>query len=71
MIRLISKDHNLLIMEDYLPVIGEVTGMVELVFDNSVVTMDRIHGFYMHKHNHFTLVIEDKEPENEAKKEEK
>lgn len=58
MIRVVSNNHNLLIMEDYLPVIGELNGFVELVFDNSVVTKKDIHGFYMHKKNQFTLVVE-------------
>lgn len=58
MIRVISKDHNMLIMEDYMPVIGEVTGRVELVLDDDVIVVGGIHGFYMHKKNQFRLLIE-------------
>ncbi|MBQ7925280.1 MAG: hypothetical protein IJ335_03200 [Lachnospiraceae bacterium] len=58
MIRVISKDHNMLIMEDFMPVIGEVTGRVELVLEDDVVSVDGIHGFYMHKKNQFRLLIE-------------
>ena len=58
MVRLVSKDHKLLIMEDYLPLIGELYGYVEFVFDNKVITKRNVHGFYMHKKNQFTLVIE-------------
>ena len=58
LVRLKSRDHNLLIMEDYMPVIGEVTGFVELVFADKTVEFNPIHGFYMHKQNKFSLLIE-------------
>ena len=29
-IRIISKDYNLLIMKDYLPIIGEIEGSVDI-----------------------------------------
>ena len=58
LVRLKSSDHNLLIMEDYMPVIGEVTGFVELVFDEKTIEFNPIHGFYMHKQNKFSLLIE-------------
>ena len=58
MIRVKSKDHNLLIMEDYLPVIGEIDGYVEIVFEDTTVKLEDIQGFYMHKKNKFSLLIE-------------
>ena len=58
MIRVISYNHNLLIMEDFLPVIGEVAGRVELVMDDKTISLNPIHGFYMHKKNRFSLLIE-------------
>lgn len=58
MIRIKSVDHNLLIMEDYMPVIGEVTGLVEFVFKDKSVPYENVHGFYMHKQNEFSLLIE-------------
>ena len=61
MIRVVSTNHNLLIMEDYMPVIGEVTGRVELVMDDKIVSFNPIHGFYMHKKNQFSLLIENHE----------
>ncbi len=61
MIRVVSTDHNLLIMEDYMPVIGEITGKVELVMDDKIVPFNPIHGFYMHKKNQFSLLIESHE----------
>ena len=58
MIRVKSKDHNLLIMEDYLPVIGEIDGFVEIIFDDSTIKLENIHGYYMHKKNKFSLLVE-------------
>lgn len=58
MIRLKSKDHNLLIMEDYMPIIGELSGSVEFVLYNESVKMEIKHGFYMHKQNEFSLLID-------------
>ena len=48
-IRIISKDYNLLIMKDYMPVIGED---VDLSFK-------QIKAFYMNSKNIFNLMIED------------
>jgi len=61
MIRLKSKTHTLLIMEDYLPIIGELNGMVEFVFEDNTETLTDIKGFYMHKNNEFHLLINDYE----------
>lgn len=58
MIRLKSKDHNLLIMEDYMPIIGELSGTVEFVLKDESVPMEVEHGFYMHKRNEFSLLID-------------
>jgi hypothetical protein len=60
MIRVKSNHHNLLIMEDFIPVIGEITGFIQLVFDNKTVDYKSIHGFYMHKKNKFSLLIENR-----------
>jgi len=58
MIRVKSRDYNLLIMEDYLPVIGEIDGFVEIIFDDETIKLTDIHGYYMHKKNKFSLLIE-------------
>ena len=61
MIRVVSTNHNLLIMEDYMPVIGEITGKVELIMDDKIIPFSSVHGFYMHKKNRFSLLIENHE----------
>ncbi len=70
MIRIDSRDYNLLIMEDYMPVIGQIAGSVELVTETGVIPFSPIHGFYMHKKNCFYLLIQDHENEGEETEEE-
>lgn len=59
LIRVVSDNHNVLIMEDYMPVIGEIKGKVEIVTNDKVIPFDPITGFYMHKKNCFYLLIEE------------
>jgi len=59
MIRVVSSDHNLLIMEDFMPVIGKIDGTIEIVFGDDIVPYKNIRGFYMHKKNQFYLLIEE------------
>lgn len=54
-IKIISKKYNLIIMKDYLPIIGEVQGKVEIGRENETVKMDKVRGYFMHKHNQFNL----------------
>lgn len=54
-IRIISKKYNLIIMKDYLPIIGEVQGKVEIGRENETLKMEKVRGYFMHKHNQFNL----------------
>ncbi len=54
-IKIMSKDYNLIIMKDYLPIIGEIEGNVELGIDDDVIDIGKVKGYYMHKHNKFNL----------------
>lgn len=58
-IRIISKDYNLLIMKDYLPIIGEIEGSVDI--KNYVVneSFKNIKAFYMNSDNVFNLMIKE------------
>lgn len=58
LIRITSKDYTLLIMEDYFPCLGSVYGKVELVGDEELVDLGRVKGFYLHRNNEFSLLIE-------------
>ena len=45
-IRIISKDYNLLIMKDYLPIIGEIEGNVDIKNDEVNLSFKDIKAFY-------------------------
>ena len=59
MIKVKSKKYNLSIMEDYLPVIGEIDGDVEIIALDNFVKLTNIIGYYMLKHNEFKLFIKE------------
>ena len=53
-IRITSEDYNLLIMKDYLPVIGEIKGSIELQnSERESIKLDNIIAYYMSSHNEF------------------
>ena len=56
-IRIISKDYNLLIMKDYLPIIGEIEGSVDIKNDEVNLSFKDIKAFYMNSNNEFNLMI--------------
>ena len=58
-IRIISKDYNLLIMKDYLPIIGEIEGNVDIKNDEVNLSFKDIKAFYMNSKNVFNLMIKE------------
>ena len=58
-IRIISKDYNLLIMKDYLPIIGEIDGSVDIKNDTVDLSFKNIKAFYMNSDNIFNLMIKE------------
>ena len=59
MIRVKSNRHTLLIMQNFMPVIGELDGSIELVFAKDILRMENLKGYYMHKKNVFSLLVEE------------
>lgn len=59
MIRIKSNRHTLLIMQNFMPVIGELEGSVEFIFAKDIIKMDNLKGYYMHKKNEFSLLVEE------------
>ena len=57
--RIISRDYNLLIMKDYLSVIGEIVGSVDIKGENLDLSFKQIKAFYMNSKNVFNLMIEE------------
>ena len=58
-IRIISKDYNLLSMKDYLPIIGEIEGSVDIKNDEVDLSFKDIKAFYMNSNNEFNLMIKE------------
>lgn len=59
MISIKSEKYTLLIMDDYMPVIGRIDGMVEIVSGEDTRSFQPIHGFYTHRKNTFELLIKE------------
>lgn len=60
-VRIISKDYNLLIMQDYLPIIGEIDGSVDIKGEDVDLSFPKIEAFYMNSGNVFNLMIKEVE----------
>ena len=60
-IRIISKDYNLLIMQDYLPIIGELDGSIDIKGDDVNLNFPKIKAFYMNSNNVFNLMVKEDE----------
>ena len=54
-IKIRSKKYNLIIMKDYLPIIGEIQGNIEIGREKEKIDMKKVRGYFMHKHNKFNL----------------
>ena len=58
-IRIISKHYNLLIMQDYLPILGEIEGSVDIKNEQIELNYKNIKAFYMNSNNVFNLMIKE------------
>lgn len=58
-VRIVSKDYNLLIMKDYLSILGEVVGSVNIRSETEDKTYEKIKAFYMNSDNVFNLMIKE------------
>ena len=41
-VRIVSKDYNLLIMKDYMPIIGEINGNVDIIGQDTNISFKKI-----------------------------
>ena len=58
-IRIISDTYNLLIMKDYLPIIGEIDGKVDIKGKDVDINYEEVKAFYMNSDNEFNLLIKE------------
>jgi hypothetical protein len=65
-IRVRGKQSRLLIMEDYLPVIGEVDGEIDLIGKGFFHNLKDVHGFFSHAHNVFFLLLKDSSAQKQS-----
>lgn len=57
-VRVVSRRYNLLIMADYMPVIGEIEGSVFFRTDEEEYRRENLKGYFMHKNNQFSCMLE-------------
>ena len=58
MIRVKGENHSLLILQNYMPLLGRLDGYVDLVLESETLRIQDIQGYYMHKQNEFSLLVE-------------
>lgn len=58
MIRVKGENHSLLILQNYMPILGHLDGYVDLVLENETLRIQNVQGYYMHKQNEFSLLVE-------------
>ena len=57
-VRITSKDYNLLIMLDYIPIIGDLQGKVDIKTNEGELHFENIIASYMNSNNVFNLMIQ-------------
>lgn len=59
MIHIKSEKYDLLIMEDYLPILGEIDGDIIISLADDEIILTDIKGFFCHEHNSFFLLLKE------------
>ena len=57
-IRIKSKDYNLLILKDYLAIVGEIDGDIEIETVDGKTLYEKVKAYYLNNSNVFNLLIE-------------
>ena len=57
-IRIKSKDYNLLILKDYLAIVGEIEGDIEIETVDGKTLYEKVKAYYLNNSNVFNLLIE-------------
>lgn len=56
-IRIKSRQYNLLIMPDYMPILGDVQGNVDFETADETISLTNINAYYVNSNNEFSLII--------------
>ena len=57
-VRIVSKDYNLLILKDYVSIIGKIEGSVEIEYKGNTKKLNDIVAYYVSFDNVFNLMLE-------------
>ena len=58
LVRIVSDKYNLLILKDYMPVLGELDdARVEIVTEGQKEVYNNVNGYFIHADNRFELLI--------------
>jgi len=58
-IRIVGKDYNLLILKDYVSLLGEIEGSLEIELENETKKFENIKACFMNDNNVFSIVFDE------------
>ena len=58
-IRIKSKDYNLLILKDYVSLLGEIHGSLEIEKEDDTIKFDNINANFMNDNNIFSIIFDE------------
>lgn len=57
-IRITDEKYNLLVMLDYTPIIGEVNGKIDIMYNGQEILYEGVKASFMNSNNVFNLMIQ-------------
>lgn len=60
-IRITDEKYNLLVMLDYTPIIGEINGKIDIMYNGHEIHYEGVKASFMNSNNVFNLMIQGRE----------
>ena len=57
-IRIKSKDYNLLILKDYIAIMGRITGEFSIEVNDDIIEYKDVDAYYVYSNNEFNVIID-------------
>ncbi len=57
-IRIKSKDYNLLILKDYVAIMGRIDGDFSIEINDSIIEYKNVDAYYVNSNNEFNVIID-------------
>ena len=57
-IRIKSKDYNLLILKDYIAIMGRITGEFSIEVNDDIIEYKDVDAYYVNSNNEFNVIID-------------